>query len=863
MKKRFARICLAAGVLLLTALAVLSHFAAVAREQERELMRFGMEDVAERVRRTADNLELVKQFSDAAMLAKARAFAQIVDGKPYIVTNQPQLIATAKLLDVDEVHISNEEGILFACVPASRAGLDMHMNDQTQAFLPALTDKSFELAQRPFSARQLLRRDIDGLFQFAGVARLDKPGIMQVGQRALRIEQALNLADVTEIARTARIGRHGRVSIALADDLPPPREGFVHGQDGGGADVIILESDCAGYRIAVSMPDYYPLLGNEWTFRILLFVDLVLVLIALLAGADFRRVFLEDIREVRELFADARQRTFLRTLTSPLLLACFVVFATATVLCWFVSMRTARVKAEDMLLAAAQDMRDTFESSVDQQLFHEGQAICRYYKDPTAITAGDAENLLARYGIDEINSVNAYGEVVAGTLTPVGYKMAANPNTAAFNCLLEGAATFSQPFRGAVENPLIRRKYVGVAFPPPAKGYIQIGFDEWRVKDDIDYWFADQARDLHIGETGFYVIAKDETGAIDSCGLLDGGAAGATLAGIGFDATSAPKSPDEFFVANLFGRDCLCLTEVKSFHRIVTAMPLAEVNGASRRLVLTVALVLFVLLVLVGVFMTHLSDLVTKLRGFIDADKRRQLKDLALAKTIQTSALPFVFPVEADFKIFAKMVTAREVGGDFYDFYPRPDGKLIFLVADVSGKGIPAALFMMRAKAIIRAAVLESPESISGAIGIANDNLAEHNEAEMFVTAWVGVYDRATGEIAFVNAGHNPPLIRRADGSVEWVRNRGGLVLAAMNGIKYRSGRCRLGPGDSLFLYTDGVTEAMNRHGEQYGEARLEAALKRVGKTFVSEIGEDIAAFTAGAEQSDDITMLALDRLLV
>jgi len=863
-KLRFAWVYVPAGILILSVLAVLSYLFGAVRDDDRELMRCCMEDVSVRVVRLSENLKLVQQFSDAAMIAKARAFAQIVDGKPYVITNQPMLQATANLLDVDEVHISDEKGVLTYCVPASRAGLDMHINEQTREFLPALTEKSFELVQRPFSARELFRCDIAGLFQFAGVARQDQPGIMQVGQRAMRIQQALDLANIDDIAKTARIGRRGRVRIVMRDeDMPPPREGFVFGKSPNGENVMMLESDCEDYRITVSMPDTHPLLGNEWTFRMLVFAVVLLVLCLSAIHADFRRMFGDDIQKLRELFASAGENSFRRSISSPVFIACLFVFALAIAVCWIVSMRTARDKAEDTLRAAAQDMSDTFESSVDLQLFHEGVAICRHFKYPETLAGEDLKALLGIYGIDELTVVNAHGKVVGGTLTPVGYSMDDNPNSGAFNCLLEGKTTFSQPFRGAVEDATIRRKYAGVAFPPPAKGYVQIGFDEWRLRNDINYWFADQARDMHIGETGFFVIAKESTGIIDSCGISGAETADGemTLAGIGFDATRAPKSPDKFFVANLCGRDCLCLTGVKAYHRIITAMPMAEVNGASIRIVMVTAAVLLVLLVLVGVFMSRLSDLVAKLRGFIDAEKGRQLKDLALAKTIQTSALPLEFPCESDFRIFARMVTAREVGGDFYDFYPRPDGKLVFVVADVSGKGVPAALFMMRAKAILRAAVFESPGSISTAIRIANDNLSDHNEAEMFVTAWVGVYERETGEIAFVNAGHNPPLIRRADGSVEWVRDRGGLVLAAMSGIKYRSGRCRLGVGDSLFLYTDGVTEAMNLRHEQYGEARLAAALARVGSRFVSDIGHDVAEFTAGAEQSDDITMLALDRI--
>jgi len=848
------------AALSLVTLTVLSYFAGREREDDREQLRIGHENTAGRVRAMTDNLKLVRKYSDAAMLAKARAFARIVAADPSIVTNQPALNATAKMLDVDEVHVSDEQGILIAGAPTIHIGFDMNSSDQTRPFMEALTDKSFELAQDPMPKGDTQNGYGATLFQYAGVARIDKPGLIEIGQQASRVEQALKLADVSGIERTTRIGRFGRTSIRSAAGLPPPETGIVEGAGRRGRKIMSMESDVSGYRVRVWLPTRHPLLSDPKTFDTLLAIDAVLLLLWLVLVPKIGKVFVRDVKDLKTLLAGTGGSAFFRTLNSPVVLACVVSFAIAIAACWGVSARTARNKAEDVLLTAAEDMRETFDACVDLLLFYQGDAICKHYKSPENMSQEDVEELMRRYGIDELNVVNGEGKVLVGALTDIGYDMGSKPQTAAFNCLLNGEKMYSQPFRGAVEDPTLRRKYAGIAFPPPAKGYIQIGFAEGRLKDDVDYWFAEQAIDWHVGETGFYIIAKDETGVIDSCGN-EACEKGATLAGIGFDISRAPERADEFFEATLFGQECLCLTETRAYHRIVTVLPMAEVQGSSKRTVIVTALILLLVLALVIMFMTRLSALVAKLQGFISAEKERQLKDLTLARTIQTSSLPIVFPNEKDFAIFAKMVTAREVGGDFYDFYVRPDGKIVFLIADVSGKGVPAALFMMRAKAILRSAVFERPDSISTAVAIANDNLADHNDAEMFVTAWVGVYDRETGIIAFVNAGHNPPLIKRADGSVEWVRGRGGLVLAAMGGVKYRSGRCKLEKGDSLFLYTDGVTEAMNTASELYGEARLEAALRKASRLFVSEISTSVAAFTVGAEQSDDITMLALDRL--
>ena len=128
----------------------------------------------------------------------------------------------------------------------------------------------------------------------------------------------------------------------------------------------------------------------------------------------------------------------------------------------------------------------------------------------------------------------------------------------------------------------------------------------------------------------------------------------------------------------------------------------------------------------------------------------------------------------------------------------------------------------------------------------------------MFVTAWIGIWDPLTGDLEYVNAGHNPPLVRRADGAVDWIRNRGGIALAAMSGARYRTHEFTLGPNDELLLYTDGVTEAMNAAGELYGEERLERYFSQAGKDVVNGLFSDVADFAGGAEQSDDITALHL-----
>ena len=207
------------------------------------------------------------------------------------------------------------------------------------------------------------------------------------------------------------------------------------------------------------------------------------------------------------------------------------------------------------------------------------------------------------------------------------------------------------------------------------------------------------------------------------------------------------------------------------------------------------------------------------------------------------------------------MHPAKEVGGDFYDFYFVGENRLGFLIADVSGKGIPAAMFMMTAKTIIKG-YAESGKSIDEVFTTANAKLCESNEAGMFVTAWMGVLDITNGNVEFANAGHNPPLVRHADGSFEYLKSKPGFILAGMEGMKYRKNGLVLSPGDEIYLYTDGVTEATNSENELYGEERLLNLLNTLqgltGEEVCRAVKADIDAFSGDAPQFDDITMLYL-----
>ncbi|MBC8146441.1 MAG: SpoIIE family protein phosphatase [Bacteroidetes bacterium] len=238
-------------------------------------------------------------------------------------------------------------------------------------------------------------------------------------------------------------------------------------------------------------------------------------------------------------------------------------------------------------------------------------------------------------------------------------------------------------------------------------------------------------------------------------------------------------------------------------------------------------------------------------------------QDLNVAREIQQSILPQVFPPfpeKTEFEIFASMDAAKSVGGDFYDFFLIDDDHLGFVMADVSGKGVPAAIFMAVSRTLIRATALKgiSPDEC---LEYANNLLCKESMDSMFVTVFYGILNIKTGEIKYTNAGHNPPYLIKKDGSLAEVESTGDIVLGAMEEFPFKIKTMTIEPGDTFFTFTDGVNEAMNINFEEYTDARLIEVLKTNAganpKELIKKVVNDVKEFTTGAEQSDDITTLA------
>jgi len=242
--------------------------------------------------------------------------------------------------------------------------------------------------------------------------------------------------------------------------------------------------------------------------------------------------------------------------------------------------------------------------------------------------------------------------------------------------------------------------------------------------------------------------------------------------------------------------------------------------------------------------------------------------DLAVASEIQQAILPRVFPPfpeDADkLDIAASMNPAKDVGGDFYDFFRIDDERIGFVIADVSGKGIPAAIYMAVSRTLIRATGIKGG-SPAECITYSNKLLAEESVDCMFVTVFYGIYNVKTGEIVYCNAGHNPPYILKPGGEVVPLPISKDPIAGAINGLVFHDEHIQLQKGETILLFTDGVTEAVNTTFEEFGNKRLEETLAELSlhscKEMIEVVRADVASFAGDAEQSDDITVLALKRL--
>ena len=471
--------------------------------------------------------------------------------------------------------------------------------------------------------------------------------------------------------------------------------------------------------------------------------------------------------------------------------------------------------------------------------------------------------------------------------------------SAEFLALLQGTDELVQEYQPITLDSGTYRKYAGVALET---GFLQAGYGADTFYNQIREQVKYAAENRHIGQNGFIIIC-DRNGVIISD---PEGHQGENVSIFG-DAGALNLQPGQRISAEIYGIPSFVMYGETEGYYIIAVMSEAEALFAKSASVYMQAFMeilvfaalfanIFVLIkrlvvknirkindslaeitegnlnVTVDVrdneefasLSDDINSTVATLKKYIDEAAARFDKDLEIAKKIQRSALPSVFPPypnRKDFSIFASMDAAKEVGGDFYDFYLLDETHLAFVVADVSGKGIPGAMFMMTSKTLIKSHA-ESGLAVNDVFTQVNAELCENNEADMFVTAWMGILDLETGLIRYANAGHNPPVVRRKDGTLEYLKGRANFVLAGMDGVRYKEQQIQLNQGDEIYLYTDGVTETHNSNMELFGEDRLLNSLDQTKDLTVEEICRkvkaDVDVFQGDTEQFDDITMLCV-----
>ena len=273
----------------------------------------------------------------------------------------------------------------------------------------------------------------------------------------------------------------------------------------------------------------------------------------------------------------------------------------------------------------------------------------------------------------------------------------------------------------------------------------------------------------------------------------------------------------------------------------------------------------------IGELTKDIIELTEEIDNYVDeietitSEKQRIESELDMARRIQLSMMPNLFPPfpeRKEFYLHAYVDPAREVGGDFYDYFFIDDDHLCLVIADVSGKGVPAALFMMAAKIILKSSAMQgkSPAEILTAT---NRAICENNPQDMFVTVWLGVLELSTGNLTAVNAGHEYPAVKRADGRFEVIKTKHNLFIGGMDDVTYKEYELNLKPGDKIFVYTDGLPEATDSAGEMLGMDRMTDALNEYldekPRPLIEGMRESVNKFVKDAEQFDDITMMCLE----
>ena len=595
-------------------------------------------------------------------------------------------------------------------------------------------------------------------------------------------------------------------------------------------------------------------------------------------------------------------QTFQRRLLVLIVIAC-VVTSTFT---YVLQNGMAEIETREVFTSAMTDVIADVRGKSNENLLAITKNIRSEYEKDKNISL---DSLAEKYNVIEINVVSSDGTIVASTEEKhIGnFNMNSTEQSKEFMVLTGEKSEYVQVYSPRGSDGVTMRKYAGVSLRDG--GFIQVGYDADQFHDVLNDFVVDVTKNRHVGSSGFVAVCDENLNLVTETKRN-----GNHISTIGItpdEVMLQGKTATQLYKTNVINKETDFSEEyiyVFSFvegYCIIAAMPHAEamlLRDASlytsifTLILIFAALFIFIYFLIKKVIINNLQKIngtlseitggnlnvkvdvrsnaefsslsddinstVATLKRYIGEAAARIDKELEYAKQIQLSALPSDFPDTENYGIYAQMIAAKEVGGDFYDFYTLDSNTVLFLAADVSGKGIPAAMFMMTAKTIIRD-LAERGLSVDEIFTLANEKLCENNESGMFVTAWMGKIDLSTGVLRFANAGHNPPVIVHTDGKCEYLKSRTGFVLAGMEGMKYRENEITLDKGDRIFIYTDGVTEATDENEALYGEDRLMSYIDKnkslKAEELLSGLKEDIDLFAGDAPQFDDITMLVFD----
>ena len=590
--------------------------------------------------------------------------------------------------------------------------------------------------------------------------------------------------------------------------------------------------------------------------------------------------------------------TFQRRLLSCIVVA-YLITSTFTLI---LQNGMAQIETQEVFTVAINDVEAAVRSKSNHQLLEIAEQVkVDYEKDPTV----SLSDLTVKYGIKEINIVASNGIIKNSTeADSINYDMNSKAQSKEFVDVLKVQDSFVQDYSPRGKDETVWRKYAAVNLTDG--GFIQVGYDAEQFHTMLNEFVIDVTKNRHVGTAGFVAVLDENL-----CMVIDDDYAGKHISTIGIEPNeemlqgkTATALYNAYIVDGISdaSMEYMYVFKFVEGYCLIAAMPVAEamfmrdasmLTSIFMQVIIFATLFVFIYLLIKRVIINNLKKIndtlaqitngdlsvtvdvrsneefaslsddinstVATLKQYIAEAAARIDKELEYAKRIQLSALPTNFPDGDDYKIYAQMIAAKEVGGDFYDFYKLSDTTVAFLAADVSGKGITAALYMMTAKTLLKELLQKHP--VAEAFDLANQELCKNNKAHMFLTAFAGVIDLNTGIMTCVNAGHNPPVFIHADGTAQYLKIKHCLVLSASRKARYTAVDLQFKKDDKIILYTDGVTEAMNCSKQLFGEERLLQTLSANNvspQEIVELIRTEVSEFAGAEPQSDDITLLVM-----